>query len=454
MTAAQSMIVDHTKIGAALRRLSLPLALQMLGDQLLGVVDTIVIGYISTAALAGVTAATTVFFTLILVLNGLWSGVGIIAAQRIGAHDVDGLARTVRAGFLIPGLAAIALTLGSLAGAQPLLHMMLGALVSVHASAQYLILRCASLIPINISATLIVGLGAAGNRKLGVYIFGIINLVHIPLLAILALGWLTHHPYGIAGAGISTLASETIAAIFALIYVARKPIYRIFAQRTIDLRLAVRCAWLGLPESVFGFALVAPDVAIVAMLAPLGATLVAAFRALNVVSDLTFVVPVPLQQATQTVIGQRIGAGDAQGARDFLHRALRTALVITTITGALVALFAWPLAFVFTMNAAVASVAALPIALHMVTLPIKGWAMVGLAPIRAAGDTRFSMFVGLVCGALVLPITWFCIERLHIGLFAVPIAWIIAWSARAALTALKLRYAAGAWASGLIEARP
>ena len=454
MTAAQSMIVDHTKIGAALRRLSLPLALQMLGDQLLGVVDTIAIGYISTAALAGVTAATTIFFTLILVLNGLWSGVGIIAAQRIGAHDVEGFARTVRAGFLMPGIAAIALTLGSLAGAAPLLHAMLGTLPSVHASALYLILRCASLIPINISATLIVGLGAAGNRKLGVYILGIINLVHIPLLAILALGWLTHHPYGIAGAGVSTLASETIAAIFALIYVAGKPIYRIFAQRNIDLALALRCAWLGLPESVFGFALVAPDVAIVAMLAPLGTTLVAAFRALNVVSDLTFVVPVPLQQATQTVIGQRIGAGDPEGARAFLQRALRTALLITTITGVLVALLAWPLALVFTMNAAVASVAALPIALHMVTLPIKGWAMVGLAPIRAAGDTRFSMLVGIVCGVLVLPITWWCIERLHIGLFAVPVAWIIAWSARAVLTALKLRYAAGAWASGLIEARP
>jgi putative MATE family efflux protein len=454
MTAAQSMIVDHTKIGAALRRLSLPLALQMLGDQLLGVVDTIVIGYISTGALAGVTAATTVFFTLILMLNGLWSGVGIISAQRIGAHDVDGFARTVRAGFLIPGIAAIAITLASVAWAQPLLHAMLGNLPSVHASAMYLILRCASLVPINVSANLIVGLGAAGNRKLGVYILGIINLVHIPLLAVLALGWLTHHPYGITGAGISTLASETIAAIFALIYVANKPIYRIFTQRSLDLALALRCTWLGLPESVFGFALVAPDVAIVAMLAPLGAVLVAAFRALNVVSDLTFVVPVPLQNATQTVIGQRIGARDPQGASSFLHRAQRTALVVTTITGALVAIFAWPLAFIFTMNATVASVAALPIALHMATLPIKGWAMVGLAPIRAAGDTRFSMFVGIVCGVLVLPTTWYCIERLHIGLFAVPVAWIIAWSARAALTALKLRYSAGAWASGLIEPRP
>ncbi|MGC2244069.1 MAG: MATE family efflux transporter, partial [Candidatus Aquilonibacter sp.] len=86
MTDAQSMIVDHTKIGAALRRLSLPLAVQMLGDQLLGTVDTIAIGYISVGALAGVTAATTVFFTLIMLLGGLWSGLGIIAAQRIGAH--------------------------------------------------------------------------------------------------------------------------------------------------------------------------------------------------------------------------------------------------------------------------------------------------------------------------------------------------------------------------------
>ena len=54
----------------------------------------------------------------------------------------------------------------------------------------------------------------------------------------------------------------------------------------------------------------------------------------------------------------------------------------------------------------------------------------------------------------MLPIAWFGIERLHIGLFAVPVAWIIAWSVRAALTALKLRYAAGAWATASIEPRP
>jgi putative MATE family efflux protein len=435
----ETLVVDHTKPGAAFRRLSVPIAVQMLGDQLLGIVDTIAIGSLGPVALAGVTAATTVAFTLIMVIGGLWSGLGIIAAQRIGAHDVDGFGRTVRAGFAIPFLCAIVVAAASVPLSPILMHAMLGDLGSAHDGAMYLTLRCVSLIPIAISAVLIVGLGAAGNRKLGIYLLAVINLIHIPLLLVLALGWLTHHPLGITGAAISTLISETIAAIFAIIYVARKPIYRVFSELTIDWNLAKRAAWLGLPEAIFGLAVVGPDMVIVAMLAPLGALTIGGFRALNVVSDLTFVVPAPLQSATQTVIGQRLGARDRAGAQWFLGRAVRTTMLVSTLTGIVVAIFAWPLSFLFTLNALVATTAALPLALHMLTLPIKGYAMIAIAPIRAAGDTRFSMFVGIMCGLLVLPLTWLGIERLHLGLFSVPIAWIIAWSVRSAMSAAKLR---------------
>ncbi len=75
----------------------------------------------------------------------------------------------------------------------------------------------------------------------------------------------------------------------------------------------------------------------------------------------------------------------------------------------------------------------------MVTLPIKGWAMVSLAPIRASGDTRFSMTVGILCSALVIPLAWIGIERLHLGLYSVALGWIAAWTVRAALTEWKLR---------------
>lgn len=450
MTSA-SFIVDHRNVGAAFRRLSLPTAVAMLGDQLLGIVDTIAIGSLGAVALAGATAANAVSLALTFAMIGLMNGPGIIAAQRIGAHDLDGFASSVRAGALIPLITAILGALLSLLFAGPIVGAMVGHLPSAHASATYLILRCFAMIPISISGTIIIGLGAAGNRKIGIIILAIINLVHIPLLFILGLGWLTHHPFGIAGAGVSSLLSESIAAVYAIVYVSRRPIYRIFERLTVDVRLALECARLGLPEAVFLFAVVAPDAFVVALLAPLGPIVVSAFRALNVVSDLTFVVPSPLQSAVQTVIGQRLGAKDVEGAQAFFRRSRVLAFWVTTITGVVAAALAWPLAYVFTLNAVVASVAAWPLAAHMATLPIKGWAMVSMAPIRASGDTRFSMTIGIVTSLLVLPAAYICITILHIGLWGVPIAWIFAWAARALLTALKLRD--GSWTRRSLFAR-
>jgi len=437
------MVVDHTQIGAAFRRLSLPVALQMLGDQLLGTADTIAIGSLGTVALAGATAANTIAIVVTFAAFGLVSGTGIVAAQRIGAHDVDGFGRTLRAGVAAPfAVGAFCLFL-SVFGAAAAMHGLIGDLPSAHASANYLVLRCAAIMPMALSATLIVGIGAAGNQRLGVLVLIVVNAIHIPLLLLLGLGWLTHHPFGIVGAGVSSLLSESIGAIVAIAYVARRPEYRVLRERSFSWPLAVRCARLGFPEAVFLIGVTAPDVVIVAMLAPLGAIFVAAFRALNVVSDLTFIVPSPLQSAAQIVIGQRLGAGDPQGARWFLERATRVSLLVTTLTAVVMAALAWPLAFVFTLNAAVATIAALPLALHMITLPLKGWSMVALAPIRASGDTRFSMTVGLVCSALVIPLAWIGIERLHLGLYSVPIGWIAAWAIRALLTQWKLRD--GAW---------
>jgi len=433
------VIVDHRNVPGAFGRLSIPIALSLAGDQLLSVIDTIVIGSLGTVALAGATGAFALFMTLVFALFGFASGISIVAAQRIGAGDIEGLGKTARAGAIAPLALAVVFIVGALLLAKPVLHLMIGPIASLNASARYLVLRCFSLIPIAISLSIISALGAAGNRRPQVIALILINAVHLPLVFVLALGWLTHHPFGIEGAGISSLLAEIAAAAYLLLYVARNAQYRILTSLRIDWPLVAQTARLSLPEVVFLVAMLAPDNFIVAMLAPLGTSTIAAFRALNVVSDLTFIVPIPLQEATQTVIGQRLGAGDREGARTFYGHAMKFALVLTSVTGLVAAALAWPLAFIFTLNAGVASLAAAPLALHMLTLPLKGYAMTALSPLRAAGDTRFSMFAGLIASLLVLPIAWFCIRELRIGLYAVPVAWIIAWLARASLTFLRLR---------------
>src|SRR5689334_11540417 len=153
-----SFIVDHRNIGAAFRRLSLPTAVSMLGDQLLGIVDTIVIGSLGAVALAGATAANTVSLALTFATIGFMNGLGIIAAQRIGAHDLDGFARSVRAGALIPLALGLLFAVLSIPLARPIVGEMIGHLPSAHASGVYLTLRCFALIPISISGTIITGL--------------------------------------------------------------------------------------------------------------------------------------------------------------------------------------------------------------------------------------------------------------------------------------------------------
>ncbi|MGD0475743.1 MAG: MATE family efflux transporter [Candidatus Velthaea sp.] len=434
------MTLDHRDVGGTLARLAVPTFAATIGDQVLGIADTIVIGTFGSAALAAITGATTVFVTIVLTLNGLSEGAGILAAQAAGAGDFDRFGRITRASLLVPLGLACAIVAAAVWWGAPAMRALIGPLPTLDAGSRYFILRCCSIVPIVVSGTAYTVFAAAGDTRLGLKLLVWINVIHIPLLLCLALGWGTHHPLGLVGAGISSLCAETIGAAYAVFAARRRPQYRIFAARDIDLRLALRMARLGAPEAVYLFLVVAPDIAIVAILSPLGAQIVAAFRVIAIVSDLTWAIPGSLGSAAQTVIGQRFGAADIAGARFFERGAFRYAVALSTAGGIAVALLAWPIALACTLDARLAALAAGPLALHMLSLPLKGYAMVGIARIRAAGDTGFSMLVGIIAGAIALPGVWFALNVLHAGLFAVPLAWLVAWLFWCGATAVRLRH--------------
>ncbi|MBV8150357.1 MAG: MATE family efflux transporter [Candidatus Eremiobacteraeota bacterium] len=433
------MIVDHHDVRGALWRLGAPSGLMVVADQLLGIADTIVIGALGTAALAGITAATSVFIVFPIGLWAFANGLRIMGAQAIGAGDPDRFGRIVRAAALAPMLVALATALVSLVAARPLLHLMLGAIPSSGPAAVYLTLRCFSLLPMMVSNLAIAAFGAAGRTGLGLRTLIVINVVHIPLLIVLALGIGTHAPLGLFGAGLSSLIAECVAAGYCLRATLRRPEYRIFAERRIDFEIARAAAALSWPEFIMLVLIVVPEAITITFLAPLGVVFVAAYRALTLVSDLTWSVPGSLGDAIQIVIGQRLGARDIAGARAFLSSAMRIGVAACAAVGLVFAVLAWPLSALVTLNPALASLAAAPLALHMTTLPIKGYAMASLSPIRAAGDTKFSMWLGIIGSIVVITIIAVAIKTFHLGLYAIPIAWIITWSLRAALTQVRLR---------------
>lgn len=444
------MIVDHRDVPAALWRLGAPNALAVVADQFLGIADTIVIGVLGTAALAGISAATSVFIILAI---GIWAfpnAARIMGAQALGAGDPVTFGRIIRSSTLTPILVTTGVAVVAVFAASPLMSLMLGPIPIHEAAAQYLILRCISLVPIAISNQAIAAFGAAGDTRLAPRALLIINVVHIPLLLVLALGVGTHASLGLYGAGLSSLLSELVGALFCIATTLRRPQYHILDRFDIDFRLCRAALGLALPEFVMLVLLLVPDAVTVAFLAPLGAVSVAAFRAFTLVTDLTWAAPGSFGDAIQIVIGQRLGAGDAEGARRFLRRSTRIAVIAGSIIGAIFAALSWPLTALVTLSPALASAAALPLALHLTTLPIKSYAIAVIAPIRAAGDTQFSMWNGILGALVAVTLVWSFTHVIQLGLYAVGIAWIVSWSVRSALTTLRLRR--GDWSTRRLQA--
>jgi putative MATE family efflux protein len=436
--------VEYRDTGAALRRLATPNALALLSDQLLSIVDTIAIGALGTAALAGITGATGVFMVLGIGLAAFFTGLRIVGAQAIGSGQSERFGAVVRAAAVAPLAIALLAVLASLFGARPLLHVILPPDAALDAAARYLTLRSVCLLPMVCSGLLITAFATAGDSGLALRVLLVINAVHVPLVFVLALGAGTHHPLGLTGAGLSSLIAESVGLVYAVRETRRRPEFGIFRSWRIDRKLVAATTSLSWPEFVFLTLQIAPEPVTVALLAPAGTEAVAAFRAMSLVSDATWAIPGSLGDATEVVLGQRIGARDYAGARAFGREAIRISLLVGAGIGLLVAAAAWPLAALVTLSPVLASLVALPLALHVaVTLPLKCYAMTVLAPIRAAGDTRFVMVMGIATCVVVLAGLVLLIRGLHLGLWGFALAWIATWLVRGGITALRLR--SGDW---------
>jgi MATE family, multidrug efflux pump len=438
VTAIEAL--DHRDAGAAIRRLATPNALALVGDQLLGIVDTIAIGSLGTAALAGITGAAGVFMVLGIGLFAFGTGLRIVGAQAIGAGQSERFGAIVRSAALVPLAIALVAALASIGGARPLLHAILPSGAPLDAAAYYLTLRAFCLIPMVCSGLLIMAFATAGDSRLALRVLIVINAVHVPLVFVLALGAGTHHAFGLTGAGISSLVAETIGLAYAIRETMRRPELRIFSSWRVDRQLVRTTTSLSWPEFVFLTLQIVPEPITIGLLAPYGTEAVAAFRALSLVSDATWALPGSLGDAAEIIVGQRIGARDYTGAKTFGRSALRIALRVSCGVGALVALLAWPLAALCTLNVALANLVALPLAAHVgITLPLKSWAMTVLAPIRASGDTRFVMLMGIGMTAIAVGGIALGIRVLHLGLWAVALGWTAAWIFRGIVTTMRLR---------------
>src|SRR5262245_34283541 len=99
---------------SALLRLAAPLVLIQVGTMLMGVVDTMMVGRLSAAALAAAAIANVYFFAFSMFGMGVLFALDPIVAQALGARDELAVQRGVQRGLVLATVVTVPVSLALL----------------------------------------------------------------------------------------------------------------------------------------------------------------------------------------------------------------------------------------------------------------------------------------------------------------------------------------------------
>ncbi len=387
--------------------LALPIVVVQVGLMAMGVVDSIMVGRISAAALAGVALGNVYFYACAVFGMGTLLALDPIVAQAVGAGDDESVTRALQRGLLLSLALSVPISLLLLA-ARPALVLLGQPAEVVPIAAGYVLRELPGVLPFLAFTVLRQTLQALGRMRAIVAAMVLANLLNILLNWALIYGHWGAPALGAFGSAWSTTVSRwaMTAGLALLAWRALHPHLRTLHPDTLAPVPLGRMVALGAPIGaqmqlefgVFG--------AIGLLMGRLGTVPVAAHQiALNLAS-LTFMVPLGVSAAGAVLVGRAVGQGDAAGAR----RASRTALLFGVgfmgIT-ALVFLGApVPLARVYSDQPAVVLLASALLPIAGVFQIFDGIQVVSIGALRGLGDTRAPFAMNLVGFWLVgLPVS-------------------------------------------------
>ena len=323
-----------------LLRLALPTMVVLVAQTAVNIAEAYYIGFLGTAALAGVAMVFPVFMLMTMMSNGgIGSGVASAVARAVGAgrkKDADALA------FHAVVLAVIfgaVFTLGTIKGG-PLLYRALGGKnEALDAALKYSNYLFAGAIPVWIVNLQAAALRGSGNVKVPALVTLVGALVLIPASPLLIFGFGPIPALGIQGAGIAFAAYYCGAMLVLLRYMAsgRSGLtFRIVPLQGLHFRDILK---VGVPTAVNTMLTNLTVILVTGAVGLFGTTALATYGIASRLDYIMIPILFGLCTAVLTMVGVNIGAGQIARAKKIAWTSSLVGLALTGTIGLLVALF-------------------------------------------------------------------------------------------------------------------
>ncbi len=348
------MVRDYTtgNMLRAIASLSVPIVLANMLQSAYQIVDTFWVGRLGADAVAAVSLSFPVLFLFLSLGAGLAVGGSVLVAQSLGRKDKKGVEHfATQATISVLAVSVVFAIIGYfLSGAA---MRLLGASAAVWPLAtQYLqisFIGMPFLFGYFIYMSVTRGVGEVRIPLLIVLSTVLLDLVLDPLFIY---GWWFIPASGVAGAAWASVGTQLVSMIlgFTLLLRGTHGVRLHWRDAKPDKEAQQRILQIGFPQSINQSSRAAGLLIMAGLVAALGTEVIAAYGIGIRIFSFIIIPAAGMAIATQTLVGQNIGAGKPDRAEQAVKLSGWISALILTGVGALVFLFARPLAAFFIPN--------------------------------------------------------------------------------------------------------
>lgn len=388
--------------------LTMSLALQNLLTFGVNLLDTVMLGRYSQAAMGGVSLCNQFQFLLQMLVSGAGEGAVVLGAQYWGRGDLKPIPHIIGAALRFGGGMAVGLFALALAVPETLLGLLSSDAAVVEQGVAYMRIICFTYVIFTLTNILVASLRSIGVVKIGYVISFSTLCINGILNYCLIYGNLGFPELSVQGAAIATLVSRCVELLIVAVYLKffeRRLHLRVRSLVRMDKSYLKDYAHISLPvlvnQALWGVAQMVQT----GILGHLGGDVTAANAIAVQVYQVLSVVSYGAASAAAILVGKTVGSGQKEQLRQLVSTLERMFLLLGIAAGAAIWAVRGPVLALFggTLTQQASQLAMSFMAVLAVTTVGTSYQMAcdnGI--IRGGGDTAFSAKMNLVSMWLIL----------------------------------------------------
>ena len=388
--------------------ITLPILVQNVITNFVSLIDNMMVGQIGTEQMSGVAIVNQLLFVFILCIFGGISGAGIFTAQYHGKGDHKGVRDTFRVKLIIVSFISLVFILGLIFFSDRLISLFLhegednlDLAATLEYGKKYLVIMIFQVPLFALSQAYAGTLRETGSTVLPMTAGLVAVVVNVTLNWVLIFGNIGAPKLGIEGAAIATVIARAVETLVIMIVThvnskKHKFIKGAYRSMRVQKALVKDIAIKGLPLMLNEILWAVGMTALVSCYSLRGLEVVSAQNISSTVSNLFFCSFFAFGSAIGIIIGNLLGAGELERAKDEDRKIIFTTVIVCAAVGGAMALMSPMIPQMYNTTDTVKSIATSMLFITSVMIPFNGFIHTCYFTLRCGGKTLITFFFDCV----------------------------------------------------------